>query len=138
MRIVGFLFLFVYILVVGLGSFFQKFALKQLTPYQLEFLIGIGMLIISVPVLLWQQKSLYVPIKDVPWGMLIALLFATGSFVYVLAVSRLPVGIAASVSTGYVAVALILSVIFLHEDITIMKVIGVALTVVGVAILSQQ
>jgi uncharacterized membrane protein len=66
----------------------------------------------------------------------VGLLFAIGSFVYVLAVSRLPVSIAAPVSTGYVVLAVALSAIFLKEQVTLVRGIGIVLTIVGVAILS--
>jgi drug/metabolite transporter (DMT)-like permease len=132
----GYLFLFAYILLVGTATFLQKFVMSKITPFQLEFLIGLGMLIVSAPVLFWQQKSLAIPIKDAPVAALVGLGFALGSFVYVLAVSKLPVGIASAISTGYVVVALLLSVVFLKEPVSPLKLLGVFLTVVGVVILS--
>lgn len=135
---IGYLFLLSYIILVGTATFLQKFVMKQLTPFQLEFVIAIGMLLISTPILLIQQKSLMIPVKALPLGGVVGVGvgFALGSFMYVLAVSRLPVGIASAISTGYVIVALILSVIFLKESVTFLKLLGVFLTLSGVVILS--
>ncbi len=132
----GFIFLATYIIAVGLGSFLQKFVMNKVSPYQLEVITALGMFAISIPALLFAQKNLHLPIKEAPLALLVGLLFSIGSFVYVLAVSRLPVSIAAPVSTGYVVLAVALSAIFLKEPISLLKGIGIILTVAGVAILS--
>src|SRR3989344_1809782 len=135
-RFAGFLFLATYIVAVGFGSFLQKFVMGKVSPYQLEVITALGMFVVSVPILFFVQKSLYLPILSAPLAILVGLLFATGSFVYVLAVSRLPVSIAAPVSIGYVVIAIALSAIFLKETITLLKGIGIILTIAGVTILS--
>lgn len=137
-KITGFLFLGAYIFAVGVGSFLQKFVMDKVTPFQLEVMTAIGMFVISVPALLIAQKNLNIPAFSAPLAMLVGLLFSIGSFVYVLAVSRLPVGIAAPVSTGYVVLAVLLSVVFLKEPMTLIKALGIILTIAGVAILSLQ
>lgn len=137
-KFLGFFFLATYILAVGIGSFLQKFVMNKVTPFQLEVITAIGMFCISVPALLLAQRSLTLPIKQAPLSLLVGLLFSVGSFVYVLAVSKLPVSIAAPVSVGYVVVAVALSAIFLKEPMTLMKGLGIILTVAGVAILSTQ
>jgi drug/metabolite transporter (DMT)-like permease len=137
-KVSGLFFLATYIIAVGVGSFLQKFVMGKVSPYQLEVITALGMFAVSVPALLIAQKSLNIPIKDAPLALLVGLLFSIGSFVYVLAVSRLPVGIAAPVSTGYVVLAVALSAIFLKEPVTLMKGLGIILTVAGVAILSLQ
>lgn len=137
-RFLGLSFLVTYILAIGVGSFLQKFVMDKVTPFQLEVITALGMFVVSVPALLMAQKSLHLPIQQAPLSLLVGLLFATGSFVYVLAVSRLPVSVAAPLSTGYVVVAVVLSIIFLKEPITLIKGVGILLTVLGVAILSTQ
>jgi drug/metabolite transporter (DMT)-like permease len=137
-KLVGLLFLTVYIVAVGLGSFLQKFVMGKVTPFQLEVITGIGMLAVSIPALLLAQKSLQIPVQSAPLAWVVGLLFSIGSFVYVLAVARLPVGIVAPISTGYVILAIALSTIFLHESLTLWKSIGIAFTLVGVVILSMQ
>jgi len=133
---IGFFFLASYIFAVGVGSFLQKLVMNKVSPFQLEVITAIGMFIVSVPALLLVQKNLNIPLIQAPLSILVGLLFAIGSFVYVLAVSKLPVSIAAPVSTGYIVVAVILSAIFLKEQITFLKAVGIALTIIGIAILS--
>ncbi len=137
-KFIGLLFLSIYIFAVGTGSFLQKFVMDKVSPYQLEVITAIGMFTISVPALLIAQKNLHLPISSAPAALLVGLLFSLGSFVYVLAVSRLPLGIAAPVSAGYIVLAVVLSAIFLKEPITPFKAIGILLTITGVAILSLQ
>ena len=134
-KALGLSFLAIYILAVGTGSFLQKFVMGKVSPYQLEVITAIGMFIVSVPALFIVQRS-HVPIKSAPLALAVGLLFSIGSFVYVLAVSRLPVSIAAPVSTGYVVLAVALSAIFLKEQVTLVRGIGIVLTIAGVAILS--
>jgi len=134
----GWAYLAGYIVLVGGGSFLQKFAMKDVTPFQINFLMVLGMLITAVPALLWQQGNLAVPLKGLPLGAPVGIMMALGSICYVLALAKLPVGVAAAISTSYVVVVVVLSRLFLGEEIGWMKGIGVALTVVGVALLSSK
>jgi drug/metabolite transporter (DMT)-like permease len=134
----GFGFLLLYILFVGVASFLEKFSMKQLNPYQVNFLMAIGMAITAVPALWLTQGSLNVPIKALPLGAPIGLLMALGSICFVLALAKLPVGMAAAISTSYVLVVVFLSWLFLNESLTWMKTAGIALTIAGVALLSWQ
>ena len=127
-----------YIVLVGVASFLQKFSMKQLNPYQINFLMAIGMAVTALPALWLRQGSLSVPVKSLPLGAPIGLLMALGSISYVLALSKLPVGTAAAISTSYVVLVVLLSWIFLGENLSWMKIIGILLTGVGVAILSLE
>ena len=136
MRVSGFLFLLGYILMVGGASFLQKVAMKDLSPYQLNFFMFVGMLV-TAPAAVWlAHRSVSFPTQSVPLGLLIGLLMGIGSLSYVLAIARLPVGAAASISASYLVVVVALSAIFLHEPMSLVKVAGIALTLAGVAILS--
>jgi len=134
----GFAFLLGYIVLVGVASFLQKFSMKQLTPYQINFLMAVGMLITAVPALWLKQGSLSVPRESLPLGAPIGLMMALGSIFYVLALSKLPVGTAAAISTSYVVLVVLLSRIFLNESISWMKVVGISLTIIGVALISWE
>ena len=135
---IGLLYLTGYIILVGIATFMQKFSMKTLSPYQLHFLISIGMLFTAVPALFFVQKSLSVPFKGVPLGGIIGVFFALGSLLYVLAISKMSVGIASVISLSYVLVVIVLSWIFLGEKMDLLKIIGMILTVAGVVILSLK
>jgi len=134
----GFAFLAGYIVLVGVASFLQKFSMKQLNPYQINFLMALGMLVTAVPALLIKQGSLAVPMKALPLGAPIGLLMALGSISYVLALSELPVGTAAAISTSYVLLVVLLSWVFLSESLSWLKIAGILLTIIGVALLSWE
>ena len=134
----GFGFLLGYIVLVGTASFLEKFSMKQLNPYQVNFLMAIGMAVTAVPALLIKQGSLTVPTKSLPFGAPIGLLMALGSICFVLALARLPVGMATAISTSYVLLVVLLSRVFLNESLGWIKFVGVGLTIAGVALLSWQ
>ena len=134
----GFAFLAGYVVLVGVASFLQKFSMKQLNPYQINFLMALGMLVTAVPALWIKQGNLSVPAKSLPLGVPIGLLMALGSISYVLALSKLEVGAAAAISTSYVVLVVLLSWVFLSESLSWQKIAGILLTVAGVALLSWE
>ena len=134
----GFGFLFAYIGLVGTASFLEKFSMKQLNPYQVNFLMAIGMAVTAVPALWIKQGNLSVPTKALPLGAPIGLLMALGSISFVLSLAELPVGMATGISVSYVLLVMLLSWIFLNESMSLIKVSGSLLTLVGVALLSWQ
>src|SRR2546422_6900715 len=134
----GFGFLAGYVVMVGVASFLEKFSMKQLNPYQVNFLMAIGMAVTAVPALWIKQGNLTVPAKALPLGAPIGLLMAVGSICFVLSLAKLPVGMATAVSTSYVVLVVLLSRLFLHESIGWLKTAGIVLTIAGVTLLSWQ
>ena len=134
----GFGFLLGYIVMVGVASFLEKFSMKQLSPYQINFLMAIGMVVTAVPALWIKEGSFAVPAKALPLGAPIGLLMAIGSICFVVSLAKLPVGMATAISTSYVVLVVLLSRLFLHESLGWMKTAGIALTITGVALLSWQ
>jgi len=134
----GLAFLSGYIVLVGVASFLQKFSMKQLNPYQINFLMAVGMLVTAVPALWLKQGNLSVPRESLPLGAPIGLMMALGSISYVLALSKLPVGTAAAISTSYIVLVVLLSRVFLSESLSSLKIAGILLTIVGVALLSWE
>jgi drug/metabolite transporter (DMT)-like permease len=89
-----------------------------------------------VPALWIKQGNLTVPMKSLPAGGPIGLLMALGSIAYVLALSKLPVGTAAAISTSYVVLVVLLSRVFLDERLSLIKIVGILLTLVGAGLLA--
>jgi drug/metabolite transporter (DMT)-like permease len=138
MSVTGFGFLIGYIVLVGTASFLEKFSMKQLNPYQVNFLMAIGMAVTAVPALLIKQRSLAVPLRSLPVGAPIGFMMALGSIAFVLALSKLPVGMATAISTSYVVIVVMLSRVILHESLGLVKIAGILLTIAGVGLLSWQ
>lgn len=134
----GYLFIFGYILLVGVATFLMKVSLKNLSPYQLNFLMGIGMLITGIPAILIAHRSFKMPAKEVPVGLLIGTMMAVGSILFVLAINKLPVSVASVLAATYVAVAILLSWLFLKESFDAIKIVGVTLTFLGALLLTYR
>src|SRR5437870_12122551 len=127
----GFAFLLGYIVLVGTASFLEKFSMKQLNPYQVNFLMAIGMAVTAVPALWIKQGSLRVPAKSLPFGAQIGLLVALGSISFVLASSKLAVGMLAGIAVIYVLFVLVLSWVCLCVILTCVDIGGFLLTITG-------
>ena len=94
------------------------------------------MIITGIPALLIADRSFKLPVKELPLGLLIGVMMAGGSILYVLAFNKLPAGVASVLATTYVLVVIVLSVFFLKESVTVPKVLGIIFTLVGVGLLS--
>lgn len=134
----GYLFILGYVLIIGVATFLMKVSLKSLSPYQLNFLMGIGMLITGIPALLIAHRTFKMPVKDLPVGFAIGIMMATGSILYVLALNKLSASVASVLAATYVAVVIVLSWLFLKESFDAIKIAGVALTFVGVLLLTYR
>src|SRR5256714_10820935 len=88
----GFGFLIAYVVLVGIASFLEKFSMKQLNPYQVNFLMAIGMAVAGVPALWVKKSSLKGPTKTLSLRAAIGLLMAPCSFSFLFSPAELPVG----------------------------------------------
>lgn len=131
----GYLFVLGYILLVGIATFLMKVGLKTLSPFQLNFLMGIGMLVTGVPALLIAQKSFKLPTKELPLGVLIGVMMALGSIFFVLSLNKLSASVASVLAATYVAVVIVLSWLFLKEGFDAIKTLGIVLTFAGALLL---
>ncbi len=134
----GMIFIAGYILLVGIATFLMKVGLKTLTPYQMNFLMGIGMLLTGIPALLLAQKSFKIPAKELPLGILIGIMMAGGSIFFVLAVNKMSVSVASVLAATYVAIVALLSWIFLKESFDAVKLLGLILTFAGALVLTYK
>ena len=110
--------------------------MKNLNVWQINLLMAIGMIVTTLPGMYLVQKNLKFPSEGLGIGILAAFLMAIGSLGFVFAITKLPVGLASALSTSYVVVVVLLSAMFLKEPVTLIKGVGIALTLIGVSILS--
>lgn len=134
----GYAFVLGYIVLVGIATFLMKVSLKSLSPYQLNFLMGLGMLITGIPALLIAHKTFKMPMKEVPIGLLIGTMMAIGSILYVLALNKLSASVASVLAATYVAVVIVLSWLVLKESFDFIKVLGIILTFAGALLLTYR
>jgi drug/metabolite transporter (DMT)-like permease len=134
----GYVFILGYVILVGVATFLMKVGLKSLSPYQLNFLMGIGMLITGIPALLIAHKTFKMPAKELPLGALIGFMMAVGSILYVLALNKLTASVASVLAATYVAVVIVLSWLVLKESFDAIKILGIAFTFIGALLLTLR
>lgn len=134
----GYIFILGYILLVGVATFLMKVSLKNLSPYQLNFLMGIGMLLTGIPALLIAHRSFKMPAKELPVGIAIGIMMAIGSILYVLALNKLSASVASVLAATYVGVVILLSWMFLKESFDAIKILGITLTFIGALLLTYR
>jgi drug/metabolite transporter (DMT)-like permease len=127
-----------YIVTIGVATYLMKIALRDVSAFQVNLLMGIAMVAVSLPAVLVVDGSLAPPRRGVGTAVLVAVLMAVGSLLYSLALQRLPAGPAAAIATSYVVVVVVLSALFLDERVDLVVVAGVGLTLAGVALLSLR
>jgi drug/metabolite transporter (DMT)-like permease len=124
-----------YILLVGAGAFLEKPALRGLTALQLNALVALGMAIVAVAAVVARDHR--VPTGSAALGAGgVGILLGLGALGYYLALERLPVSVAATLSNTSVLVTAALAVAFRHQVITPRQIVGAAATLAGVSLLT--
>ena len=109
----------------GFWGFFLKLSDKRIGQ-QVAFWDSIALLIIIILYLLFSNQLF--PLKNdaagISWGILAGVAAGVASIFFFVLLSKNPVGYLVTLSALYPAITIILSVIFLHEQITPVKAIG--------------
>lgn len=133
----GFIFIGVYILCTGLATFFLKLELlKHIDVYKMLILSGLSITVTGTVITLIIDHSLSFTKNELVAGAVYGLLHTIGLLGFFLALARLDVGIAVAIGISYVVFAAILSWLFLHEPMTIFKVIAITMIVGGSVMLA--
>jgi drug/metabolite transporter (DMT)-like permease len=124
-----------YIVLVGVGVFLEKPALRSLTALQLNALTALGMAVVALAAVVARDRRL--PTGSAARGASgVGLLLGLGAVGYYLGLERLPVSVAATLSNTSVLVTAALAVVFRHQVITLRQVVGAATTLIGVSLLT--
>lgn len=136
-HLVSFAFILAYVVLFGVATLLQKPLDKDLGPVDLNVVMGIGMVVSTLPIMLFKHHGLPAP-RVLLFGLGVGAMMGIGSLLYLLGLRTLPVTVAATLSIGYIAVTAVLAVIVFHESVTVWKVAGILLTVAGAALLASQ
>jgi drug/metabolite transporter (DMT)-like permease len=120
-----------YVVIVGVGAFLEKPALKGLDATQLNGLMAIAMTAVAVAALAVRGHRLPMT-KRTFGGFVVGAMIGIASVFYFLGLSGLPVSIAAASSNAYVIVTVLLSTTFLHQPLTRGRGGAIVLTLLGV------
>lgn len=128
----------IYVVLVGAASFATKLISRDLDPFQLDAAMRIGGVVLAVAALV-AAHGLTVP-GPLPAlaGLGIGVLAGAGALFYCLSLTSLPVWLVASLANAYILVTVVLGVVVLGEPVTVLKVVGVALTLAGMVLLSYH
>ena len=131
----GFVIMGIYIVMIGIGAFMEKPALKGLTATQLNALMGIAMTAVAGIAL--AVKGPRLPMTKRTLGVLgVGVMIGAASVFYFLGLRGLPVSVASAASNASVVVTVVLSAIFLHQPLGRARSAALALTLLGTTLLA--
>ena len=126
-----------YSVLVGVSAFLEKPVLRYLDPTELNAFVATGMTIVAGAAL-----ALHGPGLPMQWRTLlpaaVGLMIGLASVLYFLALSGLPVSVAAALSNASALITIALSTKFLGQRVTRERGIAIALTILGVTLLAAS
>jgi len=131
----GFAIMGIYVVMIGVGAFLEKPALKGLAATQLNALMGIAMTAVAGIALAVKGPPLP-KTKRTLGGLGVGVMIGTASVFYFLGLRGLPVSVASATSNASVIVTVVLSAIFLHQPLGRARGAAIALTLLGATLLA--
>src|SRR5215472_14524046 len=130
----GFVIMGIYIVMIGIGAFLEKPALKGLAATQLNALMGIAMTAVAGIALAVKGPPLPMT-KRTLGGLGVGVMIGTASVFYFLGLRGLPVSVASATSNASVIVTVVLSAVFLHQPLGRTRGGAIVLTLLGATLL---
>lgn len=127
------------LLLWGLWGFFGKYALKFISPISLILFETIGAIIIQLFVLLFLYNSKYkfdINSTGITLAILTAFFGVIGTIVFFFTLSKTKASILVPLTALYPVITIILSFVFLKEEVTVLQGIGILLAIVASVLLS--
>jgi len=124
-----------YIIIVGVGAFLEKPALKSLDATELNGLMAVSMTAVAGTALALDGPTLPMTKRTLA-GVAVGAMIGVASVFYFLGLHGLPVSAAAALSNASVLITVMLSTVFLHRPLTRARVGGMVLTLLGVMLLA--
>ena len=124
-----------YVVIVGIGAFLEKPALRGLDATQLNGLMAVSMT--AVALVAFAIEGPRMPMSLQSLGALgVGAMVGVASVSYFLGLRSLPVSVAAAASNSYIVIAVLLSAIVLHQPMTKTRAGAIILTLGGVTLLA--
>lgn len=134
--VVSLAFVGAYVVLVGVASFVERPVGRGFGAFQFNALIRVGGLVVGVAALVAVHGLSLPPIRPLLAGLGIGLIGGTGSICYCLALDYLSISVVVACSNLYIVVTVLLGITVLHEAVTPLKIVGLAVTLAGVLLLS--
>lgn len=127
----------VYVILLGVATFLEKPAMKSLNALQINAFTAIGVAVIGVVAFLAHDPKMPAA-GPTAAGLGIGALIGVGAIFYFYGLAKLSVSVAATIANAYVLVTVALSIIVLHDHMTLPKALGIILTIAGVTLLAYH
>lgn len=136
-RLSAFLPMAVYVVIVGIGAFLEKPALRSLDPIQLNAFVAIGMTVAAVLMVVREGRTL--PISRNAFAASgVGAMIGVASIFYFLGLRTLPLTVAAATSNANVLVTVALAATFQGRRLSPVRSLAIGLTLVGVTLLASS
>jgi transporter family protein len=120
----------------GIWAFLPKIATQYIDPNSVIVYEVIGAFIVGLIALLSIDFKLQTQPQGIVLAVIVGALGLGGSFAYVYALSKGPVGIISIFTALYPILTLLLAYFVLHEPITLKQAIGIGMALVAIFLLS--
>jgi drug/metabolite transporter (DMT)-like permease len=127
----------VYVVLVGVASFIERPVGRGLGAFQLNVLIRTGSLAAAAVALLFAHGLTLPAGPSVLAGLGVGLITGVGSILYCVALDYLPVSLVVTFANLYIVITTLLGIVVLGEPITVLKITGLACTLVGILVLAH-
>jgi drug/metabolite transporter (DMT)-like permease len=124
-----------YVVIIGIGAFLEKPALRGLDATQLNGLMAIAMTAVALVVFAVEGPRMPMSLQSLG-GIGVGAMVGVASVSYFLGLSRLPVSVAAAASNSYIVITVLLSTLLLHQPMTKVRGGAILLTLGGVTLLA--
>jgi drug/metabolite transporter (DMT)-like permease len=124
-----------YVVIIGIGAFLEKPALRGLDATQLNGLMAIAMTAVALVAFAVEGPRMPMSLQSLG-GLGVGAMVGVASVSYFLGLRSLPVSVAAAASNSYIVIAVLLSSVVLHQPMTKARGGAIILTLVGVTLLA--
>lgn len=124
-----------YVVLIGIGAFLEKPALRGLDATQLNGLMAIAMSAVALVAFVVEGPRMPMSMRSLG-GLGVGAMVGAASVAYFLGLRNLPVSVAAAASNAYVVIAVLLSTVLLHQPMTKARGGAIILTLGGVTLLA--
>jgi drug/metabolite transporter (DMT)-like permease len=124
-----------YVVIIGIGAFLEKPALRGLDATQLNGLMAIAMTAVALVAFALEGPRMPMSMQSLG-GLGVGAIVGLASVSYFLGLRSLPVSVAAAASNSYIVIAAVLSTLVLHQPMTKTRGGAIILTLGGVTLLA--
>jgi drug/metabolite transporter (DMT)-like permease len=124
-----------YVVIIGIGAFLEKPALRGLDATQLNGLMAVAMSAVALVALAVERPKMPMSLRSLG-GLSVGAMVGVASLSYFVGLRDLPVSVAAAASNSYIVITALLSALVLRQPMTKARVGAIGLVLGGVTLLA--